>query len=213
VVGIVASRLVERTGRPSLVLAIEGDEAKGSGRSIPGFNLHHALVAQADLLTRFGGHAAAAGMALPVANLDALRAGLCREVRARVGAAGLGPRCRIDARISAELVDARLAMDLERLRPFGSGNPEPVFALFGMQGEGRVLPSRQRQGESHLKFRVSLGRGALEGIGFGMGGELPLLGTPFDAAFHLELDDWQGEKRLQLRLKAIRSAAAQAVAA
>ncbi len=213
VVGIVASRLVERTGRPSLVLAIEGDEAKGSGRSIPGFNLHQALVTQAPLLTRFGGHAAAAGLALRTENLEALRQGLCGVVRARLGPESLGPRCRIDARIASHEVDSRLATDLERLRPFGSGNPEPVFALFGVQGEGRTLASRTKQGESHLKCRVALAKGALDGIGFGMGSELPVLAGPFDAAFHLELDDWQGQQRLQMRLKAVRVAAAAAVAA
>jgi len=213
VVGIVASRLVERTGRPSLVLAIEGDEAKGSGRSIPGFNLHQALVAQSALLTRFGGHAAAAGLALRTENLDSLRHGLCAEVRARLGPEALGPRCRIDARIASQAVDSRLASDLERLRPFGSGNPEPVFALFGIHGEGRALASRFKQGESHLKLRVALARGAVEGIGFGLGAELPVLAGPFDAAFHLELDEWQGQQRLQMRLKAVRVAEAAAAAA
>lgn len=207
VVGIVASRLVERTGRPSFVLAIDGDEAKGSGRSIPGFNLHQALVSQAALLTRYGGHAAAAGVTLQTANIAALRAALCASVREKLQPEELGPRCRVDACLSPEVVDERLANDLARLQPFGAGNPEPVFALFGMRGEGRVLPSKRKIGEAHLKLRVALGQGAIDGIGFGMGSELATLGAPFDAAFHLELDEWQGRQRLQLRLKALRAAA------
>ena len=208
VVGIVASRLVERTGRPSLVLATEGDESKGSGRSIPGFNLHRALVEHETLLLRFGGHAAAAGLTLKTEQIPALRAGLCAAVQAQLGAEQLGPRCRIDARVSADALDRSLAEDLARLQPFGSGNPEPVFALFGVRGEGRLLASRRKEGESHLKLKVGLGIGALDGIGFGMGGDLGVVGGgAFDAAFHLELDEWQGRSRLQLRLKALRAAA------
>ena len=207
VVGIVASRLVERTGRPSLILAISGDEAKGSGRSVPGFNLHEGLIASADLLTRFGGHTAAAGLALPTANIEALRQRLGHQVRAKLTPEELGPRCRIDALVDAGALDERLALDLAKLRPFGSGNPEPVFASFGLRGEGRTLASKRKVGETHLKLRVTQGKGSLEGIGFGLGGDLPVLREAFDAAFHLELDEWQGRQRLQLRLKTLRPAA------
>ncbi len=206
VVGIVASRVAERTGRPTVLLAVEGEAARGSGRSVPGFDLHAALGTSRQLFTRFGGHRAAAGLSLPARDIPALREAFEREAAVRLGEDQVGPRCVVDAPVDWQELGEPLALDLERLAPFGAGNPEPVFAAFDLQAEARLLPAKEAGGEPHLKLRLE-GRGSrLEAIGFGMGGQADLCQGKVDAAFHLGVDDWQGRRRVQLRLRSLRAA-------
>ncbi len=207
VIGIVASRIAEQTGRPAILLAEEAGQARGSGRSVPGFDLHRAVEACADLLGRHGGHAAAVGLALPLENLPLLRERFAAVAAAELGARELGPRCSIDALVEPGALGARLAEDLERLAPFGAGNPEPVLAAMKLHGSARVLQAKIEGAESHLKLRLSTAAGPFEAIGFGLGKSASLCDGPIDAAFHLEFDEWRGERRLQLRLRALRQAA------
>ncbi|MHB8418536.1 MAG: single-stranded-DNA-specific exonuclease RecJ [Myxococcales bacterium] len=206
VVGIVASRVAERTGRPALLLAVEGESARGSGRSVPGFDLHAALGECSHLLARFGGHRAAAGLALPSRQIPALRQAFELHANARLAEAQVGPRCFVDASVSCGDLDERLALDLERLAPFGAGNPEPVFAAFGLSAQARLLPAKETGAEPHLKVRLEGGGAPLEAIGFGMGGKADLCRGKVDAAFHLALDDWKGRRRVQLELRSLRAA-------
>jgi len=128
VVGIVASRVVEKTGRPALVVAREGEESHGSGRSIAALHLLNALESCRDLFTRFGGHAHAVGFALPAGRLNELRQRLNQFAQAHLSPEDLIPEVGIDAVIPLAGVTPGLWENLVRLEPFGQGNPEPVFA-------------------------------------------------------------------------------------
>jgi single-stranded-DNA-specific exonuclease len=207
VVGIVASRVVEQTGRPAILLAEESGQARGSGRSVAGFDLHRALQGCGDLLSRHGGHSAAVGLTLPLANLAALRERFAGIAAAELDARELGPRCQIDALVDPAAISSRLAGDLERLGPFGLGNPEPVLAAMGLRGDARVLQAKVAGAEDHLRLQLRTAAGSLDAIGFGLAKSAPLCAGPIDAAFCLELDEWRGERRLQLRLRALRQAA------
>lgn len=150
VVGIVASRVVEKTGRPALVIAREGEEAHGSGRSISALHLLEALESCHGLFTRFGGHAHAVGFALPTVHLAELKQRLDEYVRGRLSEADLEPEIDIAAEIPLTDVTPRLLEMLRQLEPFGQGNPEPVFVS---RDVNLVVPPRVVN-EKHLKFRV-----------------------------------------------------------
>ena len=151
VVGIVASRVVEKTGRPALVVARDGEEAHGSGRSIAALHLLDALESCRTLFTRFGGHAHAVGFALPSAALDELKHRLDEFARARLSLADLEPELKIDAEIGLNEVTPALLAAINRLEPFGQGNPEPVFMA---RNVSLLLPPRIIK-EKHVKFRVT----------------------------------------------------------
>ncbi len=199
VVGIVASRIVERFHRPAVLVALAEGEGKGSGRSIEGFHLHEALEACAAHLARFGGHRHAAGVTIERGRLGAFRAAFEAHAAARLRDEDLVPRCRIEGWVEEREVDERAALDLARLAPYGAGHPEPVFALRGRTARARTVGA----GGAHLK--LALGR--LDAIGFGMGERLPLCEGPIEAAFTVGLDEWDGRRRVQLRLRDVRRGA------
>ncbi|HEY6308081.1 MAG TPA: single-stranded-DNA-specific exonuclease RecJ [Candidatus Angelobacter sp.] len=151
VVGIVASRVVEKTGRPALVVAKEGDQAHGSGRSIAAFHLLQALESCPELFTRFGGHQHAVGFALPVSHLAQLRQRLNNFAKERLSPEDLVPEARIDAEIPLYAVTPELRQNLLRLEPFGQGNPEPVFLSRAIN---LLVPPRTIK-EKHIKLRVN----------------------------------------------------------
>ena len=150
VIGICATRVVERTGRPALVVARDGEEAHGSGRSIEAFHLLNALESCARLFTRFGGHAHAAGFALPSEHLPELSEALDRYARARLTPADFEQILAVDAELGLEQITPEFYATIEQLRPFGVGNPEPVFAARGVR---LGLPPKVLK-EKHLKLRV-----------------------------------------------------------
>jgi single-stranded-DNA-specific exonuclease len=151
VVGIVASRVVEKTGRPALVIAKEGEEAHGSGRSISAFHLLEALESCHDLFTRFGGHAHAVGFALPSQAVPLLKQRLNDYAQARLTPDDLLPQISIEAEIPLSSVTPDLLRDLGRLEPFGQGNPEPVFCSHGVN---LLLPPKILK-DKHIKLRVN----------------------------------------------------------
>jgi single-stranded-DNA-specific exonuclease len=151
VVGIVASRVVEKTGRPAVVIAKEVEEAHGSGRSISAFHLLNALESCHDLFTRFGGHAYAVGFAMLSKDVPALKQRLNSYAQAMLKPEDLLPELNIDAEISLSSVTPELLNDLGRLEPFGHGNREPVFASFGL----RLLMPPIVLKEKHIKLRVN----------------------------------------------------------
>jgi single-stranded-DNA-specific exonuclease len=151
VVGIVASRVVEKTGRPALVVATEGDEAHGSGRSISALHLLEALESCHDLFTRFGGHAHAVGFALPAAQLPELKLRLNKFAQEHLTQEDLVPSLSIDAEVPLASVTPQLLNSLDQLEPFGQGNPQPVFSSLGV---GLVLPPRIVK-DKHIKLRVN----------------------------------------------------------
>jgi single-stranded-DNA-specific exonuclease len=172
VIGITATRVVERYGRPALVVSIDGEEAHGSGRSIRAFHLLNALESCADLFTRYGGHAHAVGFSLPAANVPELRARLDEYARGRLTLADFEPSLSVDAELSLDQVTPDLFSLLQRLEPFGVGNPQPVFAAHGV----RLTASPRIMKDKHMKLKlapaiVSLPRGS-------DGPDLGILTTP-----------------------------------
>jgi len=151
VVGIVASRVVEKTGRPALVIARDGEEAHGSGRSISALHLLDALESCRGLFTRFGGHAHAVGFALPSGNLAELKHRLDEFARTRLSLKDFEPELNVDAEIALNEVTPGLLQNLRKLEPFGHGNPEPVFAS---REVSLLLPPRIIK-DKHFKFRVN----------------------------------------------------------
>ena len=151
VVGIVASRVVEKTGRPALVIAKDAEEAHGSGRSITAFHLLNALESCHDLFTRFGGHAHAVGFAMPSKDIPDLKKRLNIYAQAMLKPEDLLPELSIDAEIPLSSVTPELLNNLGRLEPFGHGNREPVFSSSGVS---LLMPPRILK-EKHIKLRVS----------------------------------------------------------
>jgi single-stranded-DNA-specific exonuclease len=127
VIGITATRVVERYGRPALVISVDGEEAHGSGRSIPAFHLLNALESCGQLFTRFGGHSHAVGFSLPSSRIPELRAQLDAYARTCLKISDFEPVLHIDAKLPLDVITPELLGVLCRIEPFGAGNPEPIF--------------------------------------------------------------------------------------
>jgi single-stranded-DNA-specific exonuclease len=215
VVGIVASRVVEKTGRPALVIAKDGGEAHGSGRSISALHLLDALESCRELFIRFGGHAHAVGFAMESAQLPELKHRLNSFVQARVTSEDLIPELKIDADLMLEEVTPKLLWNLQQLEPFGHGNPEPVFAATGVN---LLLPPRLIK-EKHIKLRVKQTRAdgknsfSYEAMGWRMAeravqeGLAP--GDKLDLAFKLTMNEHPEYGGLELGLEDFRRSASQ----
>jgi single-stranded-DNA-specific exonuclease len=208
VIGIVASRLVERYHRPTILIAMQGDGvvARGSGRSIPGFDLLAAVRACADHLERFGGHAAAAGFDIRPESIEAFRAAFAAHARHALPAEPV-PEVRIDLEIGLGDVTSELVRYLAYAGPFGAGNPTPVFAIPGVTVEAASVVGRDGQ---HLRLHLRNGSATLQAIGFRMAPTHAALAPPgavVDVAAHLQEDSWRGRTRLQARLVDFRPAA------
>jgi single-stranded-DNA-specific exonuclease len=192
VIGIVASRLVDRFYRPTLVVSIDPDEgmAHGSGRSIRGFHLLEALESMHDLFIRHGGHRQAAGFAMPADRVKELRARFEEYARTRLAPEDLVPELSIDAELAfTEVTDDHLGA-LAQLEPFGWGNPEPVFASRGLavSSEPRIVK------EKHLKLVLRQNGRMMTAMGWNMADRAAQLGpgTALDAAYTVEPDDYFG---------------------
>ncbi|OPX35872.1 MAG: single-stranded-DNA-specific exonuclease RecJ [Desulfobacteraceae bacterium 4484_190.2] len=195
VLGIVASRLVDKYHCPSLVFSIQDGTAVGSGRSIDSFNLYVALGQLSHLFERFGGHAHAAGFTLKVENLDNLKNELEALANDTFGDEDLIPTIEVDAEIMLNDITRKMIREIKILSPFGEGNPEPLFCARSL----KVLGSRI-VGERHLKLRVRQEGKSFEAIGFGLAGKYPLDGKTINMAFIPELNRWNGYERIQLRV-------------
>jgi single-stranded-DNA-specific exonuclease len=163
VIGITASRVVERHGRPTLVISREGGEAHGSGRSIAAFHLLHALESCSELFSRYGGHAHAVGFALPSANVERLRAHLDGYARERLTPADFEPQMEFDRELPLREVTPELHRALLLLEPFGMDNREPVFAARGV----RLMAPPQAVKDKHVRLRVAPGVNGLNAAAAG----------------------------------------------
>ena len=173
VIGICAARVAERFGRPAVVISLDGEEAHGSGRSIPGFHLLDALESAAELFLRFGGHAAAVGFAMRSEKIAELRRRLNEYARTKLVAEELQPVMEFDGELTMEQVTPRLWEQLRALQPFGMGNPEPVFMVRGatLMGEPKVMR------EKHMKLKLRrYASYAAPGTGAGLARGLDALG-------------------------------------
>ncbi len=199
VIGIVASRLVRRYGRPVAVIGMDNGSGRGSCRSIDAFNVLDGLNACSNSLKQFGGHAMAAGLDIEEKNLEAFKEQFNAFAAEQLKEADLRPVLKIDQEIKLSDADAALMDGLKRTGPFGQDNPEPVWAILNAHvADSRILK------EKHLKLALSDGNSRIEAIGFNMAEKLP--SGPVDIAFTLQENTWNGRTTLQLNLKDIRPA-------
>jgi len=195
VLGIVASRLVEKYHRPALVFSFQDDMAVGSGRSPDGFDLHRALDRMRRFIEKYGGHTHAAGLTLSRKNFPILEKKLEEYAQNTMGDLELLPKIEIDACLSLEEITPSVSEELACLAPFGEANPEPVF----LSPEVEVISSRI-VGNGHLKIAVRQGERVFDGIGFGLSGHHSLEGKRIRMVFSVQSNRWQGQKKLELRI-------------
>jgi len=191
VVGIVASRIVERHGRPAVVLSLDEEgRARGSGRSVPGFDLLAALDACAAHLDRYGGHRAAAGVELDAQAVAGFRAALIEHARSVMGDAGVIEPQRVDAVVGADALDLRVAEQLEALAPFGHGNPG-IRLLVPAARVGDLRPMGEEG--RHARFSLSTGGASARAVAFNANGPLEAAQRdPHDLTVRLEVNHWNG---------------------
>jgi single-stranded-DNA-specific exonuclease len=198
VIGIVASRLAERYRRPVVLLSLDGDSARGSGRSIDGYDLLEGLTACSEQLLRYGGHSAAAGVELGRERVGAFAAALDAHAASVLSTQDLVQRERVDALVEGPELGMELAEELAELAPFGRGNP-----VVSLMVSGAVLSDVRPMGEGkHARFTVESGGVHAGAVVFGNDGKLGVAeGEPIDATFVLEVNEWRGvsEPRLVLR--------------
>jgi single-stranded-DNA-specific exonuclease len=228
IIGIVAGRLVDLYARPTLMIALPAEDARGgivdsafpggggggedksgrhvrvgvgSGRSVPGLALHEALRACGDLLLSHGGHAAAAGFRVLPENIDAFRARLCEYTTTQFPNGAAPPTLVLDAEVPLSMITTGLLADIDRLEPYGAENRRPLFLAGGLQIKGD--PRKVGAGERHLSFRVSQQGTVLKAIAWGMGErveELMSAGGACCLAFTPELNEWQGFRSVDLEV-------------
>ncbi len=205
VIGIVASRLIEQHYRPTVVLTASNGHAVGSARSVKGFDVYEAINACADLLDQFGGHKYAAGLTMPLANVDAFRERFEAVVRDTITPAQRTPEEEVDLEIGLEEITGPLVRLLHHLAPYGPGHMRPVFLTRGVvpAGTPRIV------GEHHLKFalRVPGHERPVDAIAFKQAHHFDLVasGQPFSLLYVIEENEWNGRTTVQLNVKDMRA--------
>lgn len=197
VVGTVASKLIDRFNRPAFVFSLHEGKAKGSARSPSGIDLQELLNGCKDLLIRFGGHKQAAGVTLSQDNLQAFRERLChifKEIPVEERRTLF-----LDAAVHLSEVTEKVAEEMSLLEPFGEGNKEPLFGAKEL-----TVVNLRKVGSNHLKMFLRQNGSTVSAIGFDMGDAQILEGALIDAAFTPSINEWEGNKNLQLQLKALR---------
>lgn len=198
VVGIVASKLVDRYHKPAFVFSIEDGMAVGSGRSIPGYNLFQCMSSQSELLVKFGGHEQAGGLTLPAGNLPAFKEGVNRHAAENMTEEMAGPVLEIHGILEPGDITMANARRLSLLEPFGQGNPVPVLLVKGVD----VADKRLIGDGKHLRLKLRTGGNVVDAVFFGQG-ELEKYirtGDRLDIAFQLGIHVWQGTEYLQVRI-------------
>ena len=211
IVGIVAARLAEEFRRPVvLLITAPGQPARGSARSVPGVDIGAAIAACADLLIQFGGHPGAAGLSLLAENVDPFRRRLHQQVdAARQGAARSGeaaPTVVVDAQLHLHELSLSLAEELQRLAPFGNGNPAPRFLSAGLQV---VDDRRMGRDGTHRRLQVAAPDQATASVIWFNGADAELPSPPLDLVYTLGVNEYRGERSLQVQFVAARSTPAE----
>jgi single-stranded-DNA-specific exonuclease len=203
VVGIVASRIVEEFGRPAVLIALEGNEGKGSGRSISAFDLHGGLAKCRDLLLRFGGHRAAAGVTIATDRVAEFAARFNEVAASELDEDDLVRELRVDLELPLDQIDNDLESLLRHIEPCGIGNPSPLLVTRGVV----VAAPPRVVGKDALKLLLSGNGRELVALGWGMAPRARELdvGMTIDIAYRLERDEWNGASRLQARLADFKS--------
>jgi single-stranded-DNA-specific exonuclease len=204
VIGIVAGRLAEKLHRPVVLLSLDelgGRPAQGSARSIPGFNLHEALSSCAHHFESFGGHAAAAGLKIEEAKIEAFRDDLCEFASAATNGETTTPELWIDAEAPLGAFNAKVVGQIEQLSPFGQGNPRPMLCASGVTLE--EPPRRIGGGRRHLSLRVAQHGSRMRAVYFGGGDDEEKLAAqrgPFSIAFRPVINEFNGRRNVELQL-------------
>jgi single-stranded-DNA-specific exonuclease len=202
VIGIVASRLVEEFGRPTVLISLSDDHGKGSGRSISKFDLHGALGQSRDLLLRYGGHRAAAGVTIAREKVNEFAARFNEVAKSLLTPEDLVPEIRVDLEVSIDGMDERLESLFRHFEPFGIGNPSPVLLARNVT----LAANPRLVGKDGLKVVLDTGTGSLDALGWGLAHRAAEFqaGSKVDVAFRLERDEYRGESYLQARIADIR---------
>ena len=205
VIGIVASRCIENYYRPTIILTESNGKAAGSARSVKGYNVYDAIEKCSDLLTQFGGHKYAAGMTLPIENIEAFQQKFEEVVSASITDDLLTPEIEIDAELEVDQITSKFYKVLKQFAPFGPENMKPVFVSRGLKERGYA----KIVGKNHLKLDLLKSDNPntfYPAIAFGLGDKLALIrsGKPFDVAYTIEENEWNGKVSLQLNVKDIR---------
>jgi single-stranded-DNA-specific exonuclease len=202
VVGVIAGRLAELYRRPAVVIAIPGDgPGRGSARSVPGCDIHAALASQSELLTAFGGHPMAAGLLIEPELIPRFRRGLSRAVAGLWDRAAQPPTLPIDAYMPLDALSLELVAEIERLAPFGPGNPPLLLASRNLTLLSQATLGR---GGEHLRLTVKDEQEKTQTVIWWQGAGQPLLQGRFDLAYTARASDFRGEQRLQLEWIAYR---------
>jgi single-stranded-DNA-specific exonuclease len=198
VVGIVASRLIEKHYKPTIVLTQSGDVIAGSARSVIGFNLYEALHACREHLLGYGGHFAAAGMTLSIDKLESFKLAFENAVAERITEAQLTPEILINAVLPLDNINMNFFQIITQMEPFGPDNMRPVFIAKGVMDTGYSKLVK----EAHISFNVTQGNNSVRGIGYNMPEHIHIVksGQPFDILFQLQLNEWQGNQSVQMQI-------------
>ncbi len=196
IAGLVAGRLSEEFYRPAIVIHIGEQISNGSCRSIPEFNIIHALNQCSRLFSRFGGHARAAGFTLPTKNLPHLEQSLQELATTQLSEVDLRPQLVIDAEVTLPDLSGDTFPAIQQLAPFGYGNPAPTFLSRRLE----VVDCHPMGNGEHLRLKLQQGGMVWDGVGFRLGNYLVELSSPLDIVYNLEVDRWGGDERLRLNI-------------
>lgn len=202
VLGIVASKIVQETGKPALVLGINQETgiAKGSGRSVDEVNLYEALSSASDIFKAFGGHQMAAGMSLEAKNLNALQQAMNDFIIEAKIDFSKGPTLQIDQELDLATIDIKQIEEIRKLAPFGTDNPSPVFLITNVQPTGVKQIGADK---THLKFQVTNGKHELDCLAFNLGSESNELTSDSNVSIvgQLSINEWNGNQKAQMLIK------------
>ena len=203
VVGIVASRLIEKHYKPTIVLTQNGDIVSGSARSVQGFNLYEALHACREHLLGYGGHFAAAGMTLNIDQLDAFKEAFEKAVAERITPEQMVPEIAINAHLPLDQISMQFFQIIAQMEPFGPDNMRPIFIAKNVRDTGYSKLVK----EAHISFNLTQGNNSVRGIGYNMPEKISIVksGQPFDIVFQLQLNEWQGTQSVQIQVMDLKS--------
>ena len=200
VIGIVASRITEKYFKPSILISIEGEEAKGSGRSIPGFDLHKALQKSSEYLQKYGGHKMAVGLSLDKSKIQAFKEHF-EEIAKQNNVKQIIPVINIDCEITKDDLNKETIKEIERLQPFGEKNKQPIVLYKNL----KITSIRALSEGKHLKLGLRDGNEIIDAIGFNLGAlaEEYLIGDKVDIVGYIEMNSFNGQENVQINLRDI----------
>ena len=201
VIGIVSSKITEIYFKPSILICFEGEEGKGSGRSIPGFDLHEALMDCSTYIERFGGHSMAIGITVKKENFENFKKEF-EEYARKNKISDIIPIIKIDKEVELKQINLQMVKDLKLLEPYGEANKVPIFLIRNL----KILSIRSLSEGKHLKLKLSQDNYIIDAIGFNLGelAQKYLIGDKIDVVGSLEVNSFGGNEQIQVNLKDLR---------